>query len=271
MKIGKATIPASAICTSDDETIVVRGEDLCRDLIGKLGFVDYFYLLVTGRRPDAMASQVLNATLVAIAEHGLVPSVQAARMTLAAAPDAMQGAVAAGILGCGSVILGASETAGRLFLRIDALALERSLSLEAAAAEAVRELRAQGKPIPGYGHPLHKVRDPRVATLFAVAAEAGTPGRFVAIAEAVEAVLPDITGRDLRLNVSAAIPAVLLDVGFPADALKGVPMLARTAGLIAHLTEELMQPIGFALSYQAAREQVYTGVLPEGWSPKPGA
>ena len=98
----------------------MRGADLCDELIGKLGFVDYFHFLVTGQQPDAMASRVLDATLVAIAEHGLVPSVQASRMTLAAAPDAIQGAVAAGILGCGSVILGASETAGRLFLRVDA-------------------------------------------------------------------------------------------------------------------------------------------------------
>ena len=268
MKIGKATIPESAICTSDDETIVVRGADLCRDLIGKLGFVDYFFLLVTGRRPDAVASRVLDATLVAIAEHGLVPSVQAARMTLAAAPEVMQGAVAAGILGCGSVILGASENAGRLFVRIDALAREQGLALDAAAEQVVRELREQGQAIPGYGHPLHKARDPRVARLFEVAAEAGTPGRFVAIAEAVERVLPSITGRDLRLNVSAAIPAVLLDVGFPVDALKGVPILARTAGLIGHLTEELARPIGFALSYQATREQRYTGALPAGWTPK---
>ncbi|HSW07438.1 citryl-CoA lyase [Aquabacterium sp.] len=268
MKIGKTTVPASAICTSDDETIVVRGEDLCRDLIGKLGFVDYFFLLVTGQRPSAMASRVLDATLVAIAEHGLVPSVQASRMTLAAAPDALQGAVAAGILGCGSVILGASETAGRLFARIDALASERELALDVAAEEGVRELRAAGQAIPGYGHPLHKARDPRVARLFEVAAEAGTPGRFVAIAEAVERVLPGITGRELRLNVSAAIPAVLLDVGFPLEALKGVPILARTAGLIGHLVEELAQPIGFALSYQATRELRYTGPLPAGWTPK---
>lgn len=264
MKIGKATVPQSAICGSDDETIVVRGADLCRDLIGRLSFTDYFWLLVTGQRPGAMASRVLDATLVAIAEHGLVPSVQAARMTLAAAPDALQGAVAAGILGCGSVILGASETAGRLFLRIDALAKDKGLTMDAAAAEVVRELRAQKQAIPGYGHPLHKDRDPRVARLFAVAAEAGAPGHFIALAEAVERVLPDITGRDLRLNVSAAIPAVLLDVGFPADALKGVPILARCAGLIGHLTEELANPIGFALSYQATREQVYTGALPEG-------
>lgn len=264
MKIGKATVPESAICTSDDETIVVRGNDLCRDLIGKLSFVDYFWLLVTGQRPDAVASRVLDATLVAITEHGLVPSVQASRMTLAAAPDAIQGAVAAGILGCGSVILGASETAGRFFLRIDALAKEKNLSLQAAATELVRELRAGKHAIPGYGHPQHKARDPRVARLFEVAAEAGAPGHFVAIAEAVEQVLPDLTGRDLRLNVSAAIPAVLLDVGFPAAALKGVPILARCAGLIGHLTEELAHPIGFALSYQATREQRYTGALPDG-------
>jgi citrate synthase len=269
MKIGKVTIPESAICTSDDETIVVRGQNLCNDLIGKLSFTDYFWLLVTGQRPSPMASRVLDATLVAIAEHGLVPSVQASRMTMAAAPDAIQGAVAAGILGCGSVILGASETAGRLFLRIDALAQAQGLSLEAAATEVVRELRANKQAIPGYGHPLHKARDPRVARLFEVGVEAGTTGHFVAIAEAVEKVLPALTGRDLRLNVSAAIPAVLLDVGFPADALKGVPILARTAGIIGHLTEELTRPIGFALSYQATRELRYTGELPAGWSPKP--
>ena len=268
MKIGKSTVPRTAICTSDEHTIVVRGEDLCNDLIGHVSFADYFFLLLTGRKPDAPASKVLEATLVAIAEHGLVPSVQASRMTLAAAPDALQGAVAAGILGCGSVILGASETAGRLFARIDTLARERDLALDVAADLVVRELRAAGQAIPGYGHPLHKARDPRVARLFEVAAEAGTPGRFVAIAEAIERVLPGITGRDLRLNVSAAIPAVLLDVGFPLDALKGVPILARTAGLIGHLTEELSKPIGFALSYQATREQRYTGKLPEGWTPK---
>ena len=268
MKIGKATVPESAICTYDDETIVVRGANLCEDLIGKLSFTDYFWLLVAGQRPSAMASRVLDATLVAIAEHGLVPSVQASRMTLAAAPDAIQGAVAAGILGCGSVILGASETAGRLFLRVDALARDKSVSLADAAGEVVRELREQKQAIPGYGHPQHKARDPRVARLFAVAAEAGAPVHFVRIAEAVEAVLPGLTGRDLRLNVSAAIPAVLLDVGFPAEALKGVPILARCAGLIGHLTEELAKPIGFALSYQATREQRYTGALPPGFVPK---
>jgi citrate synthase len=185
-------------------------------------------------------------------------------MTLAAAPDAMQGAVAAGILGCGSVILGASETAGRLFAQIDAAAGPGG-DLHAAAKAAVAQLRAQRQAIPGYGHPLHKARDPRVASLFQVSAQAGAGQRFVQIAECVEAVIPEVMGKDLKLNVSAAIPAVLLGVGFPLNALKGVPMLARTAGLIAHLSEELDDPIGFALSYQATRELEYTGVVPDGF------
>ena len=262
MKIGRATAVQSGICTSEDETIVVRGRDLCHDLIGRVSFTDYFWLLVTGQMPGPAASRVLDATLVAIAEHGLVPSVQAARMTLAAAPDALQGAVAAGILGCGSVILGASADAGRLLLRVDALTRDSGRTLDDAAAEVVGELRAGKHAIPGYGHPQHKARDPRVGRLFQVAADAGCDGRFVAVAEAVERVIPALTGRELRLNVSAAIPAVLLDAGFPAEALRGVPILARCAGLIGHLTEELTQPIGFALSYQATREQVYTGTRP---------
>ena len=180
MKIGKSTVPRTAISTHDEHSITVRGEDLCRDLIGRISFTDYFSLLVTGRRPTRGEAAVLDATLVAIAEHGLVPSVQASRMTYAAAPDALQGAVAAGILGCGSVILGASETAGRLFTEVSEQAKDGDL--RAAARDVVSRWRAAGHPIPGYGHPLHKERDPRVARLFTVAKEAGTNMRFVKIA-----------------------------------------------------------------------------------------
>ncbi len=266
MKIGKATVPRSAICTSNEHHIVVRGKDLCDNLIGQISFGDYFHFLLTGKRPDSATSLVLNATLVAIAEHGMVPSVQAARMTMAAAPDAMQGAVAAGILGCGSVILGASESAGRLFVQIEQASQGNGGDLVAAAQAAVAGLRAQRLPIPGYGHPQHKARDPRVARLFQVSKDAGGGQRFVAIAEAVEAAIPAVMKRELKLNVSAAIPAVLLGVGFPVNALKGVPMLARTASLIAHLNEELEEPAGFALSYQATTGYEYTGEVPAGFA-----
>lgn len=264
MKIGKATVPRTSIATSDEHTIVVRGRDLSKDLIGKVSFVEHFFLLLTGQMPSAGQAAVLNATLVAIAEHGLVPSVQAARMTFAAAPDALQGAVAAGILGCGSVVLGSSETAGRMYSEIDAQ-VQAGSSVDDAALAVMQAWRAAGKSIPGYGHPLHKERDERVGALFEVARSAGTDLRFVAIAEAAEALLPQVLGKDLKLNVSGAIPAVLLGAGFPVQALKGVPILARTAGLIAHMYEEMQQPAGFALSYQATREMVYDGALPEGF------
>jgi citrate synthase len=259
MKIGKETVPRTAISTADEHSITVRGFDLCGDLIGKISFTDYFHLLVTGARPSAKAAAIIDATLVAIAEHGLVPSVQASRMTLAAAPDALQGAVAAGILGCGSVILGASESAGRLFDEIDAYAGDHETDIDAAALAVVSGYRAARRAIPGYGHPLHKERDPRVDALFDVARHHAINLRYVDIAEAVERVLPSVIGKELKLNVSAAIPALLLGIGFPLAALKGVPILARTAGLIAHLTEELEHSIGFALSYQATRALVFDG------------
>lgn len=261
MKIGKETVPRTCISTSDEHTITVRGEDLCEDLIGKVSFTDYFHLLVTGRRPSQVDSRVLDATLVAIAEHGLVPSVQASRMTLAAAPDALQGAVAAGILGCGSVILGAAESAGRLLADVDGRTGDGS-TLDDAAKAIVGALREARQAIPGYGHPLHKQRDPRVERLFEVARECGADLRFVHVAEAIERAIPAIVGKELKLNVSAAIPAVLLGIGFPLAALKGVPILARVASLIGHLTEEQQRPIGFALSYQATRELVYDGPSP---------
>lgn len=264
MKIGKSTIPSTAICTSDEHTIVVRGKDLCQDLIGHISFTDHFFLLLTGRLPDAACNAVLNATLVAIADHGLVPSVQAARMTLAAAPDALQGAVAAGLLGCGSVILGASEDAGRMFAEV-AARVDAGTPLDDAATAVVSERRAARLPIPGYGHPLHKERDPRVERLITVALEAGADPRHIEIAQALERVIPGVMGKDLRMNVSAAIPAVLMGVGFPVRSLRGVPLLARAAGLIAHLAEEAVNPIGFALSYQATREVVYQGELPPGF------
>lgn len=267
MKIGKETIPRTSISTSNAHTIVVRGHDLANDLIGKISFTDYFFLLVTGQSPSPAVSDVLNATLVAIAEHGLVPSVQASRMTLAAAPDALQGAVAAGILGCGSVILGASETCGKLLEEVRQCAAQTGGELSDAAFTVITRYRADKRAIPGYGHPLHKERDPRVAALFAVAQRSGADMTYVRVAEAIESVLPRVYGKALMLNVSAAIPAVLLGVGFPLEALKGVPILARTAGLIGHLTEELSRSIGFALSYQASREVVYDGDTPAGFEP----
>jgi citrate synthase len=266
VKIGRQDQRSSAISTSNAETIVVRGRDLAAELVGSITFTEHFWLLLTGALPSPAQLRILDATLVAIAEHGMVPSVQAARMTLAAAPEALQGAVAAGILGCGSVVLGSAEAAGRLFAEIRTRAATAS-SLSEAALTVLREYRAAKRAIPGYGHPLHKGRDPRALRLFAVAAETGTSGRHAEIAGLVEQLLPEAVGRPLALNVSGAIPAVLLDAGYPLLALKGVPLLARTAGLIGHLLEEQTRAIGFVMSHAAARAIAYDGDLPPGFVP----
>jgi citrate synthase len=263
MKIGSQAQRSSAISSSNEDTILVRGRDLCGELIGHVSFTDHIWLLVTGRMPTEAQRRLLDATLVAIAEHGLVPSVQASRMTLAAAPEAMQGAVAAGILGCGSVILGAAQNAGQLLHEVATRAA--SGSMEAAARQTVQEYRDAQRSIPGYGHPLHKKADPRVVRLFEVAAAAGCRGRYCEAAQTVERVLPTVTGKPLVMNVSAAIPAVLLDAGFPLDALRGVPILARTASLIAHLLEEQSRPIGFVLSHAGAAAIDYDGPAPAGF------
>ena len=268
MKIGPPSQHATAICGATDEAIWVRGRNLTADLVGKVGFSDYFWLLVTGASPTPVQSRVLDATLVAIAEHGLVPSVQASRMTLAAAPEALQGAVAAGLLGCGSVILGSAEAAGRFFAEI-ARRIGQGQGAEAAISSIVHEYRSERRAVPGYGHPLHKRSDPRTERLLALAQELGTAGTYTEIARTVERVLPELLGKPLTLNVSGAIPAVLLDAGYPLLALKGVPLLARTAGLIAHLLEEQVRPIGFAMSEAAAEAMRYDGDAPPGSTPKP--
>src|SRR3954468_14450466 len=139
MKIGSQTHRSSAISSSNEQTIVVRGLDLCADLIGHVSFTDHVWLLITGELPGAGQRAVLDATLVAIAEHGLVPSVQASRLTLAAAPEALQGAVAAGLLGCGSVILGAAADAGRLLA--DVVSRAEGAVLAEIAQARVREER----------------------------------------------------------------------------------------------------------------------------------
>lgn len=251
--------PASAIALVEPDRITVRGYDLCEDLIGKTSFTDFALMLIAGEKPNPAQVAILDACLVALAEHGLVPSVQAARMTLAAAPEALHGAVSAGLLGCGSVILGSSEVAGRMLSEIVAKAEQTGASVATVAHDHVAMLRAAKSPLPGFGHPIHRQEDPRASRLLAYAAERGTLGRHCEALQAVVDAVPNVYGRHLPLNVSGAIPAVLLDVGFPMRALKGIPLIGRTASLLAHLLEEMDRPIGFALSGLGEEHVAYDG------------
>lgn len=259
MRIGKQDQAFTAIATSDAETITVRGHDLCRDLIGKIDLTDYFWLLVIGERPNDTQRAITNACLVSIAEHGLVPSVQAARMTLAAAPEAWQGAMAAGLLGMGSVVAGSSEIAGRYLAEVLQASRASGKDIDTAARESLEQLKAARKKVQGLGHPQHSTGDPRANVLLELADDLGVSGDYIATLRALARHAPGIMNRPLPINVSGAIPALMLDAGWPLEALKAVPLLARSAGLAAHLFEESQRSIGFIMSHKADEAISYDG------------
>ncbi len=259
MLIGKAGTPKSALCTADAASITVRGRDLCADLMGGMSFAAFFIFHLTGKEATEDQAFFLDAMLVGLAEHGLTPSAQAARMTLAAAPEALQGAVAAGILGAGSVVLGAAEDAGRLLARGVAEAAEKEEDMETVARRLATELREAHKPVPGFGHPLHRPEDPRAARLLALAHERGVVGAHTRLLEALAPVVNEIWQRDLPININGTIASIMLDLYFPLDALRGIPILSRVAGLLGHLHEERERPIGFLLAHHAEAAVEYDG------------
>jgi citrate synthase len=239
--------PVSHISQAHADRVEVRGRDLTGDLMGRLTFTEYFHLLLTGDEPTPAQREFLDLLLVAIAEHGMMPTNVAARMTLAADPGALQGAVAAGILGAGPVLLGTSEECAKLL----AAARERGGDPAEAGRAVAAEIRAAGGKVPGFGHPVHKPLDPRAERILALADERGVAGEHVALARAIRDGVEAAWGRPLVMNVSMPIAAVLLDLGFDARTVKAIPILARTASLLAHLAEERDEPIGFLMAAAA--------------------
>jgi len=229
------------------DRVEVRGRDLTGDLMGRVGFTEYFHLLLTGREPTDDQRFFLDLLLVAIAEHGLMPTNVAARMTLAADPRSLHGAVAAGILGAGPVILGTSEECARLLEEAQAK-VDAGRDPGEVAGKAARAIHARGGKVPGFGHPVHRPLDPRAERILELADERGVSGPHVLLARALRDAVAETWGRPLTMNVSMTIAAVLLDLGYPSSTAKAVPILARTASLLAHLAEEQQQPIGFLLA-----------------------
>ena len=235
--------PSSRISRVEPDRVEVRGRDLTGDLMGNTTFTQYFLLLLTGREPTEDERYLVDVLLVALAEHGMMPSNVAARMTLAADPGSLHGAVAAGILGCGPVILGTADECAKL------------LSQEGDPVAIARRTKESGRRLPGFGHPVHKPLDPRAERILELADEHGVSGRHVELARAYRSAAAEVWGKPLTMNVSMPIAAVMLDLGFPATAVKSIPILARTASLLAHLAEEQRQPIGFRMA-AAAEEAI---------------
>jgi len=250
MQIGKPGAPVSHISQASPDRVEVRGRDLCGDLMGSLSFTEYFHLLLTGREPTDDQRFFLDLLLVSIAEHGMMPTNVAARMTLAADPGSLQGAVAAGILGCGPVILGTSEECARLLEEAQAQVAAGGEPAQV-AADVARALHAAGVKVPGFGHPVHRPLDPRAERILELADARGVSGPHVLLAQCLRDGVAEAWGRPLTMNVSMPIAAVMLDLAFPSSTVKAVPILARTAGLLAHLAEEQEHPLGFLMARKA--------------------
>ncbi|MEU1548299.1 citryl-CoA lyase [Nocardia sp. NPDC005745] len=239
----------TSIGHSTVDSIEVCGYDLTGELMGEVDFAAVFFLLVSGRIPGKGEVRLFNAILVALADHGLTPSALAARLTYTGAPEAVQGAVAAGLLGGGSVFLGVFEDAGRM---LRAQSPTEDSDLDVLADRIVADHR--GHRLPGLGHPTHVNGDPRTARLVQIAEEEGLLGPHTRLMLRVQA----RSGKPLPLNAGGASGALLCDLGIDSTALRGIALVARSAGLVGHLVEESRAPLGRWLWDTAERETTYT-------------
>jgi citrate synthase len=225
------------------DRIVVRGHDLVEEIIGKVSLGDFAFLELKGRLPTREESAVFNAIVVTLVEHGLTPSAIAARLTYLGAPESLQAAVAAGLLGLGGRFGGTVEEAARM--------LQEGLEgqdagqddLRPIAARIVAEHREARRPIGGLGHPIHKPIDPRVPRLFAVAAENGFAGRHVELVRLVSEEASRALNRTLPVNATGAIGALAGELGIPWQVTRGLAVMGRAIGLVAHLQEEIADPL----------------------------
>ena len=250
----------TSLGTSTADQILLMGEDLT-DLMGNVGFGELAFWLVALRRPTPSETRVFEAVLVALADHGFTPTAIAARLTYLSAPDSLQGALAAGLLGGGSRFLGVTEDCGGY---LHAVLTEHDGDLptddagwDVLALEAVRRTREQGRYVPGLGHPVHKVEDPRTPRLIAIAEEEGLHGPHLRLFEAIGRTHEQVLGRRLPLNGAGVCGAALADLELPVELLRGFALLARAAGLLGQLAEERRRPIGMDAYLTVDRNAVY--------------
>jgi citrate synthase len=219
----------SDIGWSTADRIVVHGKDLPHEILGHLNLGDMAFLGLTGRAPNAKESKLFNAMVVTLVEHGVTPSAMVARLTYLGAPEALQAAVAAGLLGLGSVFVGSMEGVARILSD----AVEKGKDAKAVLTE--------NKRMPGLGHPIHKPIDPRTVRLFELAKETGFYGKYCQLMEAIA------KERNITLNATGAIGALACELGLDWKIVKGLGVMARAVGLVGHLLEETRQPMAETL------------------------
>lgn len=254
------------MASSTPDSITVQGFDLTGELMGTVNLGDMAFLELSGRLPSEGESRVFNAMLVALVEHGITPNTIAARLTYLGAPESVQGAVAAGLLGLGSVFVGTIEGSARVLQEAIPLPNRGESRVEAPteglpglAGGIVAEYRQRRQAIPGLGHPIHKPVDPRTVRLFAIAAEEGISGEYVALMSAIGVEASSSTGRELPVNVTGAIGALASELGIPWQICRGLGLMARSIGLVGHVLEEMKSPMAMEIWRQVEEEAAPRG------------
>jgi citrate synthase len=236
----------TGIGASDADHISLLGHDLAGELIGRITFGELAYWLITKQRPTEPRRTMFEAVLVALADHGFTPTAIAARVTLLSAPESIQGALAAGLLGGGSRFLGVTEDSaaylGDVIAQLDPLPVDEG-GWDAVAIDAVTATKAAGRFVPGLGHPVHKLADPRAPVLSQLARDNGCFGPHLELFTAIGRTHSHVLGKSLPLNGAGVCGAVLADIDVPRSVIRGVALLARCAGLLGHLAEEVADPI----------------------------
>jgi citrate synthase len=247
----------TSIATSTREDVFIRDKSLCNELIGKLTFTEMLFFGILGRTPTSAQTKVVDACLVTLMEHGLTPSAIATRLVYTSAPEAMQGAVAAGLGGVGSLFVGTMDGCGKLLERM----LRTDKRPEQEAIQIAEEHLRDRTPLPGFGHPQHKPDDPRSLRLLELADAEGIAGQHVRAIRALSAAIDAVYGKHITLNATGAITALLADCSVPYEILRGFAVIARSAGLVAHIREEQEKPAMRAIWESAEKTIAYDGKL----------
>lgn len=225
------------IGTSTKDSISVYGYDLANDLIGNITLADMAFLGVKKRVPTDEESRMLNAVLVAICEHGFTPSSMSTRLTYLGAPESVQASIAAGLLGAGTVYLGAMEGVAQMLQK--AFDAHNEPDLEKLASIIIEERKNEGKQFPGFGHPIHKPEDPRTTKLFDVAKELGFYGQNSQLLVEVHRQFCEAKGKTITLNAVGAIGAIMADMDIDYQVVRALAVASRAVGLVGHVVEEI--------------------------------
>lgn len=236
--------------------ILVRGYDLNNELVGKITFTDMTSLMLRGRLPTANEAKMLDALLIILVEHGMVSHVIAARLVYHCAPEAIQAAVAAALCGAGSVHLGSSEWSAKML--VEALPPDsKGADLGAVAEKIVAAYTTTKQRIPGIGHRTHAEGDPRADTLFGIAKETGVYGQYCELIQKLSKTAEERRKRRIPVNVTGAIAAIALDMGFPWQITKAFALIGRTLGVMGHIAEEIRNPMATQIDAAIKNAIVY--------------